>query len=143
MSSCCGATSSITLQAVNLQTVPSKRRKSVKNVLFYYWWHITSQQQEGDKHNRVWRTHADVLSDFGEPLQKERSKTRGGSAKGPPPPKSDREHKHDKAMLVGVPDQILQENNHERPRNVFRAEGEREEERQKMDKKTEHFGREE
>lgn len=54
-------------------------------------------------------------------------------------PKSDREHKHDKAMLVRVPDQILQENKPERLRNVFRASEKKGREKTKMDKKAERF----
>lgn len=59
-----------------------------------------------------------------------------------PAPKSDREHKHDKAMLVGVPDQILQENNPERLRNVKSLREKKKKkgwEKTKMDKKAERF----
>lgn len=37
------------------------------------------------------------------------------------PPQPDWEHKHDMAMLGGVPDQILEENNRWRPKNVLTA----------------------
>lgn len=36
-------------------------------------------------------------------------------------PQPDWEHKHDMATLTGVPDQILEENNRRRPRNVLAA----------------------
>lgn len=41
------------------------------------------------------------------------------------PPQPDWEHKHDEAALTRVPDQILEENNGWRPRNVFSCQKER------------------
>lgn len=45
----------------------------------------------------------------------------GTSKSTPTPPQPDYEHKHDKAMLCGVPDQMLEKNIHQRPKNVLAA----------------------
>lgn len=42
-----------------------------------------------------------------------------GSTNSTTPPQAYWEHKHDKATLTRVPDQILEENNRWRPRNVI------------------------
>ncbi len=55
-----------------------------------------------------------------------------GSTNPETPPQPDWEHKHDEAMLTGVPDHVLEENNRWRPRNVSTAkknEGKRENDR--------------
>lgn len=49
------------------------------------------------------------------------------------PPQPNWEHKHDEAALTGVPDQILEENNGWRPRNVFSCQKERRGGRKKRD----------